>query len=342
MASASTATARRWRRRRGDGTVASARCSADSTSRGSASVSGAEVCRRVARRSRTLSLTVGMRPVWVALAAAPTNRWGRAARSRRSAAAEDSASAVPCVPASPVISSEVRANSGSGTAPRASPACGTGAVSSVSKTWTTTTVTLSGAPRSRVSSTSVSTIWLRSSVEPSTEWMVSGRTTALSPSEHSSQRSPRSGRRVSTSISGEASTSPSTRMRTFLCGWDSASSGRSRPSSMSRWTKVWSLVTWRNSSPRSRYARESPMWATTSSSWSASRAVTVVPMPPRRALPRTSLARFWLAFWISSVSTVAPSPWWSGRSRLVRSMTAEAEATSPPTCPPMPSATTAR
>ena len=35
------------------------------------------------------SETVGIRPVWVALAAAPTRRWGRSARSWRSAEAED-------------------------------------------------------------------------------------------------------------------------------------------------------------------------------------------------------------------------------------------------------------
>ena len=139
--------------------------------------------------------------------------------------------------------------------------------------------------------------------------MVLALTTALRPSEHSSQRSPTAGRTVRTSSSGEASTSPSTRIRTFLWGWVSASSGCSRPSSMRRCTKVWSVVTcWKPSLSESRYARESPMWATEISSPSISREVTVVPIPPSRGLDCTSFARFWLAFWISSASTVSASP----------------------------------
>ena len=51
--------------------------------------SSVEVASIVARRWIAESETVGMRPVWVAFAAAPTSRWGRSARSRRSTEAED-------------------------------------------------------------------------------------------------------------------------------------------------------------------------------------------------------------------------------------------------------------
>ena len=98
-------------------------------------------------------------------------------------------------------------------------------------------------------------------------------------------------------------------MSTFLWGWVSASSGCNRPSSISRWTNVWSVVTCsKPSASDNRYARESPMCATQITSPSISRDVTVVPIPPNRGLDCTSFARFWLAFWISSASTVSASP----------------------------------
>ena len=145
-----------------------------------------------------------------------------------------------------------------------------------------TTVTLSGAPRSNVIAIRVSAISDRSSVERITCSISARDTTASKPSEESTQRSPGTASRVFNSSSGEASTSPRTRIITFLCGWFSASCGVIRPSLSRRCTNVWSVEICSNSPSapgRRRYARESPIWANSMQSPSISRAVQVVPIP---------------------------------------------------------------
>ena len=113
-----------------------------------------------------------------------------------------------------------------------------------------TTVTLSGAPASRLWRTSLSATWRGPSLEASAACRSSFFTTPLRPSEQISQRSPGRVSRIQVSISGEASTSPSTRISTERRGWTIASSSVMRPLSTSRCTKVWSVETWVSSPSR--------------------------------------------------------------------------------------------
>ena len=83
-------------------------------------------------------------------------------------------------------------------------------------TSTIATVTLSGAPPSRVRSIRVRQIRSRSSPSARAARISSSGTTPESPSEHSSHRSPGTASTRSSSSSGEASVSPRTRMTTFL------------------------------------------------------------------------------------------------------------------------------
>ncbi|SIM92033.1 Uncharacterised protein [Mycobacteroides abscessus subsp. abscessus] len=69
------------------------------------------------------------------------------------------------------------------------------------------------------------------------------------------------------------------------------------------------MVTCSKSSPRSRYARESPMWATSIWSPSTSSAVQVVPIPASSGFSSTSWLRMMLAVWISSARYVPAEPW---------------------------------
>ena len=207
--------------------------------RGRFSGTGVSPSRAAARRRVELRVTTGMRSVFTALEAAPTSRWGRASRSSRSSRPETGPT------------------SGGWAAARACSdrwTSGTGASSSAvpSAISNATTVTLSGAPPLRVKSTRVSTAWLRASESRSTSWIFSGETTSVRPSEQNSQRSPGATGTSNTSSSGEASTSPSTRMSTFLFGWNGASPASRRPSSTSFCTNVWSVVTWENSPSASR------------------------------------------------------------------------------------------
>ena len=85
-------------------------------------------------------------------------------------------------------------------------------------TSTTTTVTLSGAPNSSASPTSRSVASSAGIFESRMPFMMSSGTTPERPSEHNSQRSPGLVSKISESISGYCSTSPSTRISTLRRG----------------------------------------------------------------------------------------------------------------------------
>ena len=115
----------------------------------------------------------------------------------------------------------------------------------------TTTVTLSGAPARRASSTSRSAVGPTGLPAESTSSMVSRATKPERPSEQSRNRSP--GRASRTMRSGSSPSLPvSTRVTSERCGWLSASASVMRPSSTSDCTKEWSCVIWWNEPSRSR------------------------------------------------------------------------------------------
>ena len=97
---------------------------------------------------------------------------------------------------------------------------------------------------------------------------------------------------------------PSIALRMRLrCGCVRDSSSVIRPSSMRLWTNVWSLVTWRISPSRKRYARLSPTCPNVSFSPSNSAMVAVVLVPLRVGSSSTSSAIRSLARWS------APATW---------------------------------
>ena len=212
------------------------------------SSSGSALCVSIiaARRSVERCVTIGICPVSVARAADPTRTCGRVSRSWRMMSAR---MAVPGRSPFRSISCKDAAAGAAGVS-RSPAACRAGGIeaggaessSSASMTSTTAMVMLSGEPPARVSSTRVFTQSRISLVSRMTCSTMRSLSTAFRPSEQSSQRSPGTASNCSRSSSGLASTSPRTRISTFLCGWISASSGRRRPSSMRRCTKVWSVV----------------------------------------------------------------------------------------------------
>ena len=130
---------------------------------------------------------------------------------------------------------------------------------------------------------------------------------------------------------------PSARVRMLRCGWVSASSAVISPSITMRWTSVWSSVTCVSSPPRRRYARESPTCTRCTRLPSTRAAVSVVPMPEtlRSFCERSNTAR------LASATCSASEPSW--RSNIPWTVSsARLDATSPPRCPPIPSATAYR
>ena len=105
-------------------------------------------------------------------------------------------------------------------------------------------------------------------------------TIEVSPSLQSRKTSPATPRqeRVSTTTSGSG---PSARVMIERCGCSSASWAVSWPRRRISSTSEWSSVRRVNSSPRRRYARESPTWAIATSCSPTCAAVIVVPIPAR-------------------------------------------------------------
>jgi hypothetical protein len=130
---------------------------------------------------------------------------------------------------------------------------------------------------------------------------------------------------------------PSARVTTLRWGCTSAWARVRRPSRTRPSTKEWSSLIWVSRPLVWRYTRESPTLTTEQRSGPvAASAHRVVPMPVRswRSLARRCTAE--LAVWTASRSESTLG--WSVAARTNDS-TASAEATSPPRCPPMPSAT---
>jgi len=115
-----------------------------------------------------------------------------------------------------------------------------------------TTVTLSGAPPSSEAFTSRSATCLAPASADISSCSSSNDTTPERPSEQSIQRSPSRVSSTIESISGELSTSPSTRISTERRGCTIASSAVMRPASTRRCTKVWSVEIWLSSPERIR------------------------------------------------------------------------------------------
>ncbi len=170
--------------------------------------------------------------------------------------------------------------------------------------------------------------------------------TPLAPSLHSSSRSP--GWSSITNRSGSRSWVPSMARRMRLrCGCTRASASVIRPSSISVWTNVWSLVSWLISPSRKRYARLSPTWPIPTRWPSKSAIVAVVLVPLIDGSSSTSSAILSCARCIALLTrpsrSLSSMPSGSGASSSLRSSPiAVLLAMSPRAAPPTPSHTATR